>query len=175
MHRPFLFKFQDIEGTGIFTGRASVFNVKDHGGDIVKPGAFKASLSQQKAAGRMPAFLAHHDAKTPIGVWTEVEEQGDALVVMGKFALETTAGREAYSLAKMGALDGLSIGYAIPEGGAHFDRNTQANILTKLQLWEISLVTFPMNEAARVDRIKSTEAPKRGADNSTMLLHLAQL
>lgn len=175
MNRPFHFKFNDVEGNGEFTGRASVFDLKDHGGDIVKAGAFKASMSKHKASGRMPAFLAHHDATKPIGVWTEIEEQGNALVVMGKFALDTVAGREAYALAKMGALDGLSIGYDIPEGGSHFDRQTQANVLTKLNLWEISLVTFPMNEAARVDRVKSGEAPKQGVDLSTLLLHLAQL
>jgi len=175
MNRPFHFKFTDIEEAGTFAGRASVFGVKDQGGDIVKAGAFKASLAKHKAAGRMPAFLAHHDVTKPIGVWTEVEEQAGALVVMGKFALETEAGRECYALAKMGALDGLSIGYGIADGGSHYDAQAKATVLTKLDLWEISLVTFPMNEAARVSRVKSGDVPKGGADPTTRLLHLAQL
>ena len=128
-------------------GYASVFGVRDQGGDIVMPGAYAASLARLAAAGGKVRMLWQHDQAQPIGVWDEVVEDAQGLRVKGRLLTEVEKGREAAALMAAGAVDGLSIGYRtiraekLPGGGRK---------LIELELWEVSLVTFPMLPVARV-------------------------
>lgn len=141
--------------TGTFTGYGSVFNVTDRGGDIVAPGAFAETLAAAKAAGRLPALLWQHRQAEPIGVYTSMEEDSIGLRVEGKLALKTARGAEAYELMKMGAISGLSIGYRVRDDS--WDRVTGVRTIKKADLVELSLVTLPMNDAARVASVKAIE------------------
>lgn len=141
--------------TGTFEGYGSVFNVTDRGGDIVAPGAFAETLAAAKAAGRLPAMLWQHRQAEPIGVYTEMDEDSVGLRIKGKLALKTSRGAEAYELMKMGALSGLSIGYRVRDDS--WDRVTGVRTIKKADLYELSLVTIPMNEASRVSAVKAIE------------------
>ena len=140
---------------GTFTGYGSVFNVTDRGGDIVAPGAFAETLTAAKTAGRMPAMLWQHNMREPIGVYTSMEEDAVGLKVEGKLALKTARGAEAYELLKMGAISGLSIGYRVRDDS--WDRVTGVRTIKKADLVELSLVTMPMNDSARVSAVKTIE------------------
>lgn len=134
------------DGTKI-EGYASVFGVTDRGGDVVAPGAYAASLAAMAAAGRRVKLLWQHDAGEPIGVWDELVEDAHGLRVRGRLLPEVGRAREAAALLEAGAIDGLSIGYRtvkserVPGGGRR---------LLAVDLWEVSLVTFPMLPEARV-------------------------
>ncbi len=149
------FKIKSVADTGIFEGYGSVFNIVDSYDEIVVPGAFTDSLSAHKAAGTMPALLWQHRSAEPIGVYTEMSEDSIGLKVVGQLALKTARGSEAYELMKMGAISGLSIGFVTREDS--FDRATGKTTLKKVDLWEVSPVTFPANDAARVQGVKSIE------------------
>lgn len=151
----FAFELKASKDDGSFEGYGSVFNITDQGGDIVVPGAFLDTLTTQKAAGRMPAMLWQHRQAEPIGVYTSMEEDSVGLKVAGQLALKTARGAEAYELMKMGALSGMSIGYRSRDDS--YDRVTGVRTLKKLDLFELSLVTFPMNDASRVASVKSIE------------------
>jgi HK97 family phage prohead protease len=142
-------RFAPDGGSGEISGLAWSFSVLDSAGTIIKPGAFTRSLQRRG----VPSMLWQHDAAQPIGSWSDVREDRDGLRVKGTLNLETTQGREAYALAKQGALDGLSIGFAIPPGGQ--TREDGNKVITEIDLWEISLVTFPANPAARITDVKS--------------------
>lgn len=139
---------------GIVEGYGSIFGNEDSYGDIVAPGAFEETLAEAKASGRLPAMLWQHDPSEPIGVWTDMAEDKRGLRVRGKFA-DTQRGREAFNLVKMGALSGLSIGYSTV--GVEFDDESETRTLTKVKLWEVSPVTFPANDRARITRVKSVD------------------
>jgi uncharacterized protein len=134
---------------GVIEGYGSVFGNVDSYGDIVVAGAFADTLK----SGRAPAMLWQHDPGEPIGVWTEVREDKRGLVVTGQLALGTQRGREALELIRMGALSGLSIGFSTVRSS--FDEQTGVRSLLELDLWEVSPVTFPANEAARITSAKS--------------------
>ena len=151
----FGFELKASKDDGTFEGYGSVFNITDGGGDIVIPGAFAETLSSQKAAGRLPAMLWQHRQSEPIGVYTSMEEDSVGLKVAGQLALKTVRGAEAYELMKMGALSGMSIGYRSRDDS--YDRVTGVRSLKKLDLVELSLVTFPMNDASRVSAVKGIE------------------
>jgi len=136
-------------------GYGSVFGVRDNYDDVIAKGAFIQSLKDHKAAGTMPAMLWQHDADKPIGVWTEMVEDEKGLRIKGQLAMETVKGKEAHALLKMGALNGLSIGFMSKEWS--YDRETEVRTLTAIDLWEVSLVTFPANEKARVTNVKSAD------------------
>jgi HK97 family phage prohead protease len=136
------------------TGYASLFGAADHGGDVVQPGAYGASLAALARAGRGVKMLWQHDPSRPIGVWDEVREDKRGLFVRGRLLPEVQAGREALALLKAGAIDGLSIGYRTvrSEKAAGGKR-----LLHEIELWEVSLVTFPMLSDARVQAETSDE------------------
>ena len=148
-------ELKGLKEDGSFEGYGSVFNVTDQGNDIIVPGAFLETLVAQKAAKRLPAMLWQHRQAEPIGVYTSMEEDSIGLKVEGKLALKTTRGAEAYELMKMGALSGMSIGYRSRDDS--YDRVTGVRTLKKVDLYELSLVTFPMNDASRVSAVKSIE------------------
>jgi len=134
------------EGTRI-EGYASLFGDPDRGGDVVAPGAFAASLQRMAREGRRVRMLWQHDPAQPIGVWEEAREDARGLWVKGRLLDGVARAREAAALIEAGALDGLSIGYrtlrAVKTDKGH-------RLLTELELWEVSLVTFPMLPSARV-------------------------
>ena len=131
----------------VISGYASLFGARDQGGDVVKKGAYTASLARLTAAGRGVKMLWQHDPAQPIGVWDEVREDGVGLWVKGRILTAVDKGREAAALLDAGAIDGLSIGYrtlkSTKDAGG-------TRLLTELELWEVSLVTFPMLSEARV-------------------------
>ncbi|MFO8126446.1 HK97 family phage prohead protease [Yoonia sp.] len=130
------------DGT-IINGYASLFGKSDQGGDTVEKGAYGASL----AKGRSVKMLWQHDPAQPIGVWDEVCEDAKGLWVKGRLLTDVAKGREAASLIVAGAIDGLSIGYRTVK--ARKD-DKGGRLLSELELWEVSLVTFPMLPDARV-------------------------
>lgn len=140
---------------GTVEGYGSVFGVTDMHGDVVQSGAFAASLARHKAAGTMPAMLWQHDPAEPVGVWQSAVEDARGLRLSGTLNRDTVRGREAHSLLKQRALSGLSIGFVTEDGGAEVDRRTGVRKLTAVDLWEVSLVTFPSNRSARVTDVKS--------------------
>jgi HK97 family phage prohead protease len=148
LDRPF--EIKEIAEDGTFSGYGSVFNELDSYKDIVVKGAFAESLAKKN-----PSLLWQHRSGEPVGVYTEVREDDHGLFVAGKLALKTARGAEAYELMKMGAISGLSIGYVTEEDS--YDSKTGITTLTKLDLWEVSLVTFPANHSARVATVKTIE------------------
>lgn len=144
------FKIKAVSEDGLFSGYGSVFGVIDSYKEVVAPGAFAESLSQ-----RTPALLWQHRSGEPIGVYSAIREDQTGLYVEGRLALKTTRGAEAYELLKMGAISGMSIGFMTREDS--YDRVTDVRTLKKVDLWEVSLVTFPANDAARVSGVKSID------------------
>ena len=138
-------------GTGVFTGYASLFNKRDGAGDIVMPGAFNDSL--KKRGPENIRMLFQHDPSEPVGTWVDVYETERGLFVRGRLDKNVQRGRELLSLLESGGLDGLSIGFKTVV--AKQDRNSKTRRLYQIDLWEISLVTFPMLEGARVSTVKS--------------------
>jgi uncharacterized protein len=152
MHKlGFSFECKGVNDAGVFEGYASTFNEKDLGGDIVVPGAFKESLKARGAKG--VRMFADHDSRNRVGVWEAIEEDEKGLYVKGRLLTEKANGRDAYIDLKEGALDGLSIGFRTVKD--KYDGRRKARMLEKVDLLEISLVSFPMNESARVTAVKS--------------------
>ncbi|MFN3823611.1 MAG: HK97 family phage prohead protease [Pseudorhodobacter sp.] len=128
-------------------GYASLFGKADQGGDIVQKGAYADSLKRLGGAGRRVKMLWQHDPAQPIGIWDEVREDSAGLYVKGRILAEVEKGREAAALLAAGAIDGLSIGYRTVRA----ERDGKGRrLLSELELWEVSLVTFPMLPEARV-------------------------
>lgn len=140
-------------------GYASVFGRRDQGGDTVEAGAYAASLAALAARGGRVKMLWQHDPAQPIGVWDEVREDATGLFVRGRILDEVARGREAAALLAAGAIDGLSIGYRTVQATRD---GKGRRTLAELDLWEVSLVTFPMQAEARV-RGKAAEP---GADET---------
>ncbi|MEQ9693237.1 HK97 family phage prohead protease [Shimia sp. SDUM112013] len=134
------------DGTRI-EGYASLFGKTDQGGDIVQTGAYAASLARLAASGRAVKMLWQHDPAQPIGIWDEVREDAQGLWVKGRLLSDVAKGREAAALIGAGAIDGLSIGYRTVKAGKD---EKGRRLLQELELWEVSLVTFPMLPSARV-------------------------
>jgi uncharacterized protein len=139
-----------VTDTGVFEGYASLFGVADLGKDMVVPGAFAASLARRGIRG--VRMLWQHDPAQPIGRWLSIREDARGLRVRGKLNLAVERAREIHALMKEGAVDGLSIGYRVER--ARHDRAAGVRRLERLDLWEISVVTFPMLPGARVSGVK---------------------
>ena len=131
----------------VVAGYASLFGIKDQSGDVVAKGAYAASLARLGTKGARVKMLWQHDPTQPIGIWDEVREDGQGLWVKGRILTEVEKGREAAALLAAGAIDGLSIGYRTVK----VERDGKGRrLLQELELWEVSLVTFPMLPEARV-------------------------
>lgn len=143
-----------VEVDGTFEGYASLFNREDLSRDVVLPGAFAESLAVRGAVGTKMLF--QHDANQPIGVWTSLKEDARGLYAHGRLMPEVAKAREVHALMKAGALDGLSIGFRTVKGRR--DRMTGVRRLAKVDLWEISVVTFPLQPEARVSSMKGRRA-----------------
>lgn len=146
-------RFSSQDDSGTISGVAAGFgeSLVDAYGDVIGKGAFAASIRSHKAAGTMPAMLWQHDPSEPIGVWSDVAEDATGLRVKGQINLRTQRGREAMALLKQGAFRGLSIGFiakkaeSMPGG---------VRKLTEVELWEVSLVTFPARKEGQITEIR---------------------
>lgn len=136
-----------VEAGNVIEGYASLFGATDQGGDVVQKGAYEASLKRLAAAGRSVKMLWQHDPAQPIGIWDEVREDDQGLYVKGRLLDTVNKGREAAALIAAGAIDGLSIGYRTLRATK---TEKGQRLLNELELWEVSLVTFPMLQTARV-------------------------
>jgi HK97 family phage prohead protease len=147
----------EVEEDGVFSGYASLFGKADLGKDVVERGAFAKSLRQRGAAGIRMLF--QHDPNEPIGAWSEIREDERGLFVRGQIARGVERGREVLELMRAGALDGLSIGFRTVR--ARKDGASGLRRILEADLWEISVVTFPMLPGARVDRVKAQSLPTK--------------
>ena len=147
------FDIKGLKDDGTFEGYGSVFNNVDSYNEVVKPGAFMASLSKRKPKGIK--LLWQHDSEQPIGVWQDLAEDSKGLWGKGQLLKDVSPrAAEAYGLLKAEALDGLSIGYRTIKAEKDHGRPGVLNLL-ELDLREISVVTFAANERARVETVKS--------------------
>lgn len=161
-------KFAPAEGdteTMSFEGYGAVFGNVDANGDVIEPGAFSAFLSDvQSGKQNWPVMLLQHggygmtaEDMMPVGIYTSLAEDGKGLKLAGKLA-DIPRGRDAYTLMKMQprpAIDGLSIGYIAKEWEPRSKPDDPRRRLKRIDVVEISLVTFPANGKARVDSVKS--------------------
>lgn len=158
------FQIKAVSDDGLFSGYGSVFGVIDSYKEVVAPGAFTKSLQR-----RTPSLLWQHRSSEPIGVYTSIREDQTGLYVEGKLALKTARGAEAYELLKMGAISGLSIGFLVKLFEYINNGEEEVRRLTEIDLWEVSLVTFPANDAARVSGVKSIDTIESLADAEAFL------
>ncbi len=151
--KGFSFEVKQVGERGEIEGYASVFNNIDLGGDIVMPGAFSKTISDGRVG--VP-ILWGHSMQELIGVNKEMREDSTGLYVKGELNLEVSRGREVYSLAKQGAVTGLSIGYQAVKYELREDDGKMwpTRLLKEVKLFEYSLTPVPMNEEARITRVK---------------------
>ena len=148
------FEIKSISDTGAFTGYGSVFGVKDSYSDIVIKGAFANSLNKWKEKGRLPALLWQHKMDEPIGYYTKMVEDDNGLYLEGQLLIDDDPlAKRAHAHMKAKSLSGLSIGYILND--YDYDKEKSAFILKDIDLWEVSVVTFPANDEARIDNVKS--------------------
>lgn len=153
----------DVEG--IIEGYASVFNVTDSYGDVIAPGAFSRTISAWKAKNVPVPVLWQHDAYAPIGATLSLEEDERGLKIKAELVMEVEQAREAWALAKKRILGGLSIGFSLPRLAAdgqpsvYYDDENDVTVIREVKLWEYSMVTFPANEEAIIDQVRSSAIP----------------
>lgn len=162
---PFEIKtLTDADGACVFEGHGSVFGGVDSYGDTIAKGAYKATLKEWKAKGKLPKMLLQHGGggffggsavdMIPIGKWDEMREDETGLYVKGHlFDVDTDRTKHVAAALRAGELDGLSIGFATRK--SKMDEETGIRTLTEIDLWEVSHVTFPADSAARVAAVKS--------------------
>lgn len=163
VERKFFATELKLDAAGSVEGYGARFGNRDQGGDVIEAGAFSATLGRRKVR-----MLFNHDPDKVIGVWDEVREDTDGLRMRGRF-VDTPLGQETRKLVQAGALDGLSIGYRTVKA----DRRDGMRVLQEVDLYEVSVVTFPMNERATVDAVKALDegntAPlKRAVEHAVM-------
>jgi hypothetical protein len=145
---------------GTVEGYASLFGEIDQARDVVLRGAFADTLTR-RGVRRIP-MLFQHDPSEPIGIWLELREDHRGLYARGRLIPEVARARELISLLRAGAVDGLSIGFRTVKG--RIDPRTRIRSLAAVDLWEISIVTFPLLAGARVQAVK--QAPSRPASQA---------
>jgi len=140
---------------GTFSGYASLFGKADLANDVVEPGAFARALRRRGTAG--VRMLYQHDPAEPIGTWLDLAEDARGLHVRGRLTPGVGRAREVLELMRAGALDGLSIGFRTVR--ARKDAKSGLRRIVEADLWEISVVTFPMLPEARVETVKGRRLP----------------
>lgn len=149
----FSLNLKSINDAGEFEGYGSVFGVKDSYSDIVVPGAFQKSLKAWGDKGQLPAMLWQHNMNEPIGIYTEMREDDVGLYVKGRLLInDDPLAKRAHAHMKAGSITGLSIGYILND--YVWNKDKQAYELKEVDLWEVSLVTFPSNDEARIAEVK---------------------
>jgi HK97 family phage prohead protease len=155
-HLTGAFELKELGLNGYVAGYASVFGAVDAQREQVAKGAFTRTLKDWQKTGRQPAMLWMHNAAQPVGVWRRLAEDQNGLAVEGALAIKTQGGADAYELLKMGAVTGLSIGYRTVASA--LDARNRVRTLHDVDLFEVSLVTFPANDQARIRAVKAPEA-----------------
>lgn len=149
--RPF--ELKGIDDNGVFEGYGSVFGVEDWYRDIVAKGAFTKSLAAHKLKGSLPSLCWQHDQEKVVGVYEEMKEDDYGLFLRGRLLKDDVAlAREAYALMKAKAVTGLSVGIRVKV--SEYDQNADVRTIKEAELWEVSLVTWPANDLARVESVK---------------------
>jgi HK97 family phage prohead protease len=151
------FKFLDVDGetNGLFAGYASVFGGIDSFNDTIMKGAFADNIKAMTAGEkRMPLMLYGHSSQNVVGKWLKMEEDDKGLWVEGEFTPNHTLANDVYASTKHKAIDGMSIGFMIPDGGSEELENGGRRI-TKIDLMEISIVGFPADDVARIAQVKN--------------------
>lgn len=146
-------------GYGTFEGYASLFGLRDRSGDIVQRGAFRRTLQGRKP--KDVRLLLQHNAEAPIGIRDEIHEDARGLFVRGRIILDVPRGRETWTLMQEGAIDGLSIGFKTVRAAK--PARGKGRTLTDIDLWEISLVTFPLLSGARVSHLAGRRQGEMGS------------
>lgn len=145
---------KELSEDGTFEGYVSTFSNVDRGGDVVMPGAFRRTLSEQKL--HDIKLLRDHDTTKIVGEWLELREDDRGLYGKGQLFVaaddHVPLARETYTLLKRRALGAISMGYRTIK--STFDEKSGARQLIDVDLWEGSLVPFPMNTLATVDAVK---------------------
>lgn len=149
-------EIKEISDEGYFSGYGSVFDVVDDWDDVIVRGAFAETLQK-----KTPVMLWQHDSAEPIGVYERIREDEIGLWLEGRLLLDIEKGREAHILLKNRAIRGLSIGFLPLAWEWETRDNTRVRVLKDIDLWEVSLVTFPANPKAVVDEVKTV----RGLEN----------
>lgn len=146
-----------LDADGAVEGYASLFGETDQARDMVMPGAFAATL-RHRGLRRIP-MLFQHDPAEPVGIWLELREDMRGLYARGRLIPDVARARELLSLVREGAIDGLSIGFKTVK--SRFDPKARVRRLEQVELWEISIVTFPLLPGARVRAVKDIRLPSR--------------
>ena len=163
------FEKSDIQEDGTFKGYGSTFGGKpDSYGDIIAPGAFTESIAKNGRGGMGIAMLAQHNHDEPIGTWTHISQDKKGLYMEGKLVMEVQKAKEAHALMKAGALKGLSIGFdlfrssdgRVAEDSREISKDGKTALLKRIDLWEVSPVTFAANTRASITGVKSFEGAK---------------
>lgn len=141
---------RNVTEEGIVEGYASVFDVVDSYKTAIKKGAFAESLAEKGASGIK--VLYQHDPDDPIGVCLDAREDSVGLYVKTQLILSVQQAKDVFELIKAGALDSFSIGFMILEDS--YNRETGVIDITKVDLWEYSIVTFPANKLAMVSNFR---------------------
>lgn len=150
-------KLKSVSDNGEFEGYGSVFGVKDSYDDVVVPGAFSKSLEAWREKKSLPAMLWQHRMDEPIGIYTDMKEDDVGLYVKGRLLIDDDPlAKRAHAHMKAGSLTGLSIGYMLKDW--EYDRTKEVFLLKEIDLWEVSPVTFPSNDEARISDVKSAFA-----------------
>ena len=161
----FDFQVKSLQEDGVFAGYASVFGVLDSQSDIIEQGAFKASIANRISEIKL---LWQHDMREPIGVITTLKEDALGLYIEGRLLVNQVArAAEAYALIKSGVVQGLSIGYSPVR--YRYDEQKRIRHISQVDLWEVSLVTFPANAAAQITVVKNGDI----STNQLRNLHIA--
>lgn len=158
MHEKYL-KIKNINSNNdtIINGYASIFDFKDHHGDVVKKGAFAKTLDTKKSI----KFLWQHDQSSPIGKINKIYEDSKGLYIEASITNGTSKGKEAIDLVKKGIINGLSIGFNIIQ--SHMLTNGVREI-TEIDLWEVSLVTFPANGKSELIEVNENISDESNSD-----------
>jgi HK97 family phage prohead protease len=153
-HKQFAFKAEAVNDDGTFTGYGSVFNNVDSYREIVAPGAFAESLKAINDSGDPLPALWQHNPGNPIGGYSSLAEDDRGLKVEGFLMVnELPLAKQAHALMQRRIVKGLSIGYYVLADS--YDEKERVRTLTKLDLQEISIVTFPANAEAQIDAVKA--------------------
>lgn len=146
-------KIKSVNDDGFFSGYGSVNYNKDSYGDIVMPGAFAKSLNDWNAKNKWPPVLFNHNRDEIIGCYTKMYEDEHGLYVEGRLLTDSISkAREVHALLKAQVIDGLSIGYRTVK--EEYDRDNDSLKLLEVKLYEVSIVTFPANDEARINCVK---------------------
>ncbi len=149
--KAFSFELESAdESTGEFSGYAAVFGNRDSGNDIIERGAFAKTIVEDFH--RIKILALHNDCWLPVGRPIELREDDRGLFIRGKIS-DTTMGRDIRTLLKDGVLSELSIGYDAIE--FDYDSKQDTRHLKEIKLWEVSIVTWAMNDQARIEEVKS--------------------